>query len=220
ECRACVHHGNPAIRHKLPPGTPFAFIIPQVVVITHSSMNRRAFINGLLLSPLPNVALAADPPVALQETPMFADKVRAGTLPPVARRVPEQPYVVGTFAGEDGSGRQGGQITMLVLGTRDTILMTLYSYTRLIGYDETLKPRPNILEAYENKDDRTFTLRLRGGHRWSDGHPFTTEDFRFFWEDIANNDELSPSGPPSELLVDGKPPQVEILDERTIKYSW
>ncbi|MBV8392297.1 MAG: ABC transporter substrate-binding protein, partial [Alphaproteobacteria bacterium] len=65
-----------------------------------------------------------------------------------------------------------------------------------------------------------FTLKLRPGHKWSDGQPFTTADFRYFWEDIANNRELSPSGPSVELLVEGKPPQVEIVDELTIRYSW
>jgi ABC-type transport system substrate-binding protein len=38
--------------------------------------------------------------------------------------------------------------------------------------------------------------------------------------DIANNKELSPSGPSVELLVDGQPPKVEIIDEHTIRYSW
>ncbi len=183
-------------------------------------MKRRAFINGLLFSPLCDPALASDPLAALQETPMFADKVKAGTLPPVARRIPEQPFVVKTFAGDDGPGRQGGQLTMLMVRTRDTVMMTVYSYTRLIVYDAAFKLEPDILESYENKEDRAFTFKLRAGHKWSDGHPFTTEDFRFFWEDIANNKDLSPSGPPVELLVDGKPPKVEIVDERTIRYSW
>ena len=98
--------------------------------------------------------------------------------------------------------------------------MTIYSYTRLIIYDDKFKLHPDILESYEAKDGREFTFKLRAGHKWSDGHPFTTEDFRFFWEDIANNKELSPSGPSVELMVDGQPPKVEIIDERTIKYSW
>jgi len=103
---------------------------------------------------------------------------------------------------------------------RDTRLMTIFSYTRLIIYDDQFKLHPDILESYEAKEGREFTLKLRADHRWSDGHPFTTEDFRFFWEDVANNKELSPSGPSVELLVDGQPPKVEIIDERTIKYSW
>ena len=106
---------------------------------------------------------------------------------------------------------------MLVASARDTRLMTAYSYTRLIVYDDKFKLHPDILESYEAKDGREFTFTLRAGHKWSDGHPFTTEDFRFFWEDVANHKELSPSGPPIELLVDGKLPKVEIIDERTIR---
>ena len=183
-------------------------------------MRRRAFIDGLLLAPSCDATPRADPLPSLQETPMFAAKVKAGTLPPVARRIPEQPLVVRSFAGGDGPGRQGGQLTMLMVRTRDTVMMTVYSYTRLIVYDAAFRLRPDILESWENREDRTFTFRLRAGHRWSDGHPFTTEDFRFFWEDIANNRELSPSGPPVELLVDGQPPRVEIVDERTVRYGW
>ena len=118
------------------------------------------------------------------------------------------------------SGKPGGEVNILVASARDTRLMTLYSNSRLIVYDDQFKLQPDILESYEAKDNREFTLKLRAGHKWSDGKPFTTEDFRFFWEDVANNSELSPRGPSVELLVDGKPPKVEIVDELTIRYSW
>jgi len=98
-------------------------------------MKRRAFVNGILPSLLSAPALAAEPLPALQETPMFADRVRAGALPPVARRIPEQPLLVRTFAGDDGPGRQGGQLTTMVAGPPDMMLMMVYSYTRLIVYD-------------------------------------------------------------------------------------
>src|SRR5690606_1701877 len=65
-----------------------------------------------------------------------------------------------------------------------------------------------------------FTLHLRPGHRWSDGHPFTTEDFRYWWEDVANNEALSPVGVPREMMVDGVPAEGEILDDYTVRYSW
>ena len=61
---------------------------------------------------------------------------------------------------------------------------------------------------------RVFTLHLRKGHKWSDGQPFTAEDFRFFWEDVAPDNE--PDRRPartSSSLVDGELPKVEILDE-------
>ncbi len=85
----------------------------------------------------------------------------------------------------------------LAAKARDLRYMSANAYTRLVGYDEKLQPaaRP-LLETVENEDDRIFTFTLREGHRWSDGIPFTTEDFRYYWEDIALNKELSPTGPP------------------------
>src|SRR5215208_7193943 len=183
-------------------------------------MIRRVFLRAAALGVLCGPAFAADPLPKLQETPMLAEQVKSGALPPVEKRVPKQPLVVTKFAGGDGPGQPGGQLNMLVASARDTRLMTVYSYTRLIVYTPEFKLQPDILESYVIKDDREFTLTLREGHKWSDGQPFTTDDFRFFWEDIANNKELSPSGPSVELMVDGQPPKVEIIDERTIRYSW
>jgi peptide/nickel transport system substrate-binding protein len=183
-------------------------------------MKRRVFTKAFLFSLVCGPALAGDPLPSLQETPMFDGQVKSGALPAIGKRIPEQPWVVKRFSGDDGPGRPGGQLNTLVSGPRDTSLMTVYSYTRLIVYDDRFKLHPDILESYEEKDGREFTFRLRAGHKWSDGLPFTTEDFRYFWEDIANNKELSPSGPSVELLVEGQPPRVEIVDERTIRYSW
>src|SRR5215831_6397131 len=183
-------------------------------------MQRRVFMKALLFSLVCGHTVAADPLPPLPETPMFVERVKSGALPPVAERIPRPPRIVREFAGDAGPGRPGGQLNMLISSARDTPLMTVYSYARLIVYDDKFTLHPDILESYEVKDSREFTFRLRAGHRWSDGHPFTTEDFRYFWEDIANNKELSPAGPNVELLVEGKPPKVEIIDERTIKYTW
>ena len=79
---------------------------------------------------------------------------------------------------------------------------------------------PDLLEDVEVREGRIFTLRLRPGHRWSDGHPFTAEDFRYYWEDIATNDALAPFGPPRAYLVEGEPPRFEVLDEQTVRYTW
>ena len=188
-------------------------------------MRMRVLAAALLIGTLPGVHAwgQSSPPPALpplQEPPSLAEQVKAGTLPPVAKRVPEQPSVVRRFAGPDGPGHSGGQVNMLVGSARDTRLMTIYANARLIVYDDQFKLQTDILESYEVKDSREFTFKLRAGHKWSDGQPFTTEDFRYFWEDVANNKELSPSGPSVVLLVDGKPPKVDIIDELTIRYSW
>jgi len=183
-------------------------------------MKRRVLTQMMLMGLVGAPALAADPLPAMRETPSLMDRVKSGALPPVDKRIPQQPRIIERFAGGDGPGKQGGQLNMLISASRDTRLMTVYTYTRLIVYDDKFQLHPDILESYEVKEGREFTLRLRAGHKWSDGHPFTTEDFRFFWEDVANNSDLSPSGPSVELLVDGQPPEVEIIDERTIRYSW
>jgi peptide/nickel transport system substrate-binding protein len=117
-------------------------------------------------------------------------------------------------------GQRGGELHMLAASSQDTRLLVVYGYARLVGYDLDLNLVPDILSAVEVEDGRSFTLRLREGHRWSDGAPFTTEDFRYYWEDVANNEHLSPFGPPWELLVDGEPPVVEILGPLTVRYTW
>jgi peptide/nickel transport system substrate-binding protein len=76
------------------------------------------------------------------------------------------------------------------------------------------------LDRIEIDGERVFTFFLRRGHKWSDGHPFTTEDFRYFWEDVANNAELSPFGLPAVMLVDGEAPVFEVIDEITVRYTW
>jgi peptide/nickel transport system substrate-binding protein len=153
------------------------------------------------------------------EPPVLAEAVAAGKLPPVAKRVPETPLVVKFPAGTE-PGQYGGSLNMLIGRSRDVRMLVVYGYARLVGYDQNFKIVPDILQSIEVKDDRIFTMKLRKGHRWSDGQPFTSEDFRYYWEDVANNKELSPTGPPSDLLVNGEAPKVEYPDKLTVRYSW
>src|SRR3546814_19291001 len=89
-----------------------------------------------------------------------------------------------------------------------------------MAYDETLEIVPDILEWLEVEDGRSFTLKLREGHRWSDGHPLTAEDFRYFWEDVATNEELFPVGPEVPLRLDDELPTFEVIAETTGRYRW
>jgi peptide/nickel transport system substrate-binding protein len=132
---------------------------------------------------------------------------------------PDEPSVV-EMDGHKTVGKPGGQLDMLVGRAKDTRLMVVYGYARLVAYNEALELEPDILKDVEVEDGRIFTLHLRPGHRWSDGEPFTSEDFRYWWEDVANNAQLSPTGPPAELFVDGEAPKVEFLDPLTVRYSW
>src|SRR5260370_7304836 len=171
-------------------------------------MKRRVFTQAFLFGVFCGPAFAADPLPTLQETPMFADQVKSGALPPVGQRIPNPPWIVRKFAGDDGTGQPGGQHNMLVASARDTRLMTIFSYTRLIVYDDQFKLHPDILESYDAKEGREFTFKLRAGHRWPDGHPFTTEDFRFFCDNVPTPTNLSPPSPSPNLPVNDHPPNL------------
>src|SRR3546814_12462161 len=82
----------------------------------------------------------------------------------------------------------GGDIRTLITRNKDVRLLNVYGYARLMAYDETLEIVPDILEWLEVEDGRSFTLKLREGHRWSDGHPLTAEDFRYFWDDVRSEE--------------------------------
>ena len=155
-----------------------------------------------------------------KESPVLAEQVAAGTLPPVEQRLPSVPYVDPLDQPWQEVGQHGGRLRLLMAKVRDLRQMVVYGYARLVGYTPDLELHADILERVDNQDDKVFTLHLRPGHKWSDGQPFTTEDFRYWWEDVANNEELSPVGPPIALTIEGEQPRVEIIDETTVRYSW
>ena len=157
---------------------------------------------------------------AYQESPWLRDDVSAGRLPPVGERLPADPLVVDLKAQGKEIGKPGGTLRMMIGQGSDARSLLPFAYSRLIVYDENYRLTPDILASFDVQEGRIFTFHLREGHRWSDGSPFTTEDFRYYWEDIATNPKLSPDGLPPALLVNGMPPQVEILDQTTIRYTW
>ena len=150
------------------------------------------------------------------ETPMLAADVAAGRLPPVEARLPAEPQI----AQPRSLGRHGGTLRMLMGRAKDTRILVVYGYARLAGYDENFTLKADILSRYEVEEGRIFTLYLRKGHKWSDGQPFTAEDFRYYWEDVATNKEVSPAGPPRVMRVDGELPRFEVIDETTVRFTW
>ncbi len=164
---------------------------------------------------------AGGAPERLIETPFLAERVASGELPPVAGRVPGEPLVVDLAGRNREPGLHGGTLRMFVTRSKDIRYMAAYGYARLVGYDSDYRLAPDLLRGFTvSADARSVTLYLRRGHKWSDGHPFTTEDLRYWWEDVALNRELSPAGPPVEMLAVGRKPKVEVIDEVTIRYTW
>ncbi|MFP5076942.1 ABC transporter substrate-binding protein [Rhizobium sp. YIM 134829] len=176
-----------------------------------------ALLGAAAFSPaLPRLSHAAGP----EESEMLLEQVKAGTLPPMAERLPKTPRVVNLSAMGRTPGTYGGTVRMIIGSQKDIRLMFINGYARLVGYNPDLTFAPDILERCDVEGDRIFTFVIREGHRWSDGSPVTSEDFRYTWEDVILNEDLRKGGVQRELLADGKPPRFEVIDARTVRYSW
>lgn len=165
-------------------------------------------------------AAAAMANPVMQESPSLAEAVAKGELPSVNERVPDRPLIVDLAAKGRSFGQQGGTLRTNVTRSKDVRQMTVYGYARLVGYNENYELVPDILESFEVEEGRKFTLRLREGHRWSDGTPFTSDDFRYWWENVANHPELSPNGPPDSMRRDGEVAEVSFPDPLTVVIAW
>jgi len=176
-------------------------------------MDRRTVLAMLASTAVPG-ALGAS------ESELFTDMLADGSLPPMAERLPKNPRVVNLAAMGREPGRVGGTVRMIVGRQKDIRLVPMNSYARLIGYDENLNLVPDVLESFTVEDGRIFTFKLREGHRWSDGSPYTSEDFRYVYEDVENNLTLRRGGPSTNLKVEGEVAKFEVLDDVTVRYSW
>ena len=78
---------------------------------------------------------------------------------------------------------------------------------------------PNLAKAFESSaDGTTFTLQLRKGLKWSDGTPFTADNYIWWWENVVNNEEINP-GRNKQLGWSGyNPDTVKKIDDYTIQW--
>lgn len=157
---------------------------------------------------------------AAQETTFYAAEVSRGDLPPIQERLPDVPLVVDLEAKGRSFGTQGGTLRTLGSSAKDVRQMSVYGYARLVGFAPDYTYYPDILRDVGVTEGRIFTLHLRPGHRWSDGTPFTSEDFRYWWENVANDPEITPSGPPDFMYVDRTLGTVRFPNPHTVIFEW
>jgi len=148
---------------------------------------------------------------------MLAARVARGELPPVEERLPENPLVAQhDYAGYEGAGRYGATWHTFHAGAQMGSWKMIGGYSPLIRWRfDASGLEPGLAESWAFSEDGTvLTLRLRKGLRWSDGHPFTSESFAFWYELCV--DDRHQYTPPVWCLVDGKPMTVETPDDLTI----
>ncbi|KQN71536.1 ABC transporter substrate-binding protein [Devosia sp. Leaf64] len=181
-----------------------------------TNISRRTFLaaTGAVLV-LPAIPAFAQAP--LKEAPALAEAVAAGTIPPLAERLPLNPMVVQPF---ESVGQYGGDLRAALVGGGSLNMMHRYQgYEPLVRYTPDFGGViPNVAESFEANEDATaYTFKLREGHKWSDGTPFTTDDVMFFYEDILLNEELAQSPPTPLRSTDGSTATFEKVDDLTFR---
>lgn len=82
----------------------------------------------------------------------------------------------------------------------------------------TQKTEPALAKSWKpSADGRTFTLQLRKGIRFSDGHPFDADDVIFSF--ALYMDEAVDSPQRDLLIIDGKPMTVTKVDAYTVRFT-
>ncbi len=160
----------------------------------------------------------AAPMEAVHEAPMLHEKVLAGELPPLEERLPKDPLVI-TPWGE--IGKYGGTWHRFDTSSDGGHLaMAMYGYSPIHWAKDGLEKRPGLAKAWEANEDKTeWTLYFREGTKWSDGEPFTVDDFLFWWNDMVLNPEHS-DVPPDYMISGGETAEVIKVDDYTLKFKF
>ncbi len=154
-----------------------------------------------------------------KEAPMLAEQVKAGKLPPVDARLPQDPLVVPVV---DGVGQYGGVWRRAFLGPADYNNYVRVVYDALFRFSpDGAKIEPKIAAGAEpSADFKSWTIKLRKGSKWSDGQPFTADDILFWYNDVLLNKELTPSLPGWIKNPDGTAAKVEKVDETSVRFTY
>lgn len=160
-------------------------------------------------------------PTTFQEAPMLAELVKKGELPPVEERLPKTPRVLPVF---EKIGTYGGTWHRAYSGIKDRNGASKLLEERIVEYympnPDTLEMVANWADDYQvNPDATEYTFHIREGLKWSDGVPVTTDDVKFWYEDVFQDKDLTPTVAPA-LMAGGKPLEIEIVDKFTFKVKF
>lgn len=164
----------------------------------------------------PKAEAPAVPPSAYTEAPALAEMVAAGTLPPVDERLPAQPVVTTPY---ESVGQYGGTLRTASWWPEVGNVQLYFAVEAPIKWNADLTGyEPALVESYEwSEDGKTFTMHMREGLKWSDGEPYTSADWKFYWEDLANAPEQKLYSVPAYLRNDdGTPITMEFPDDYTV----
>jgi peptide/nickel transport system substrate-binding protein len=171
-----------------------------------------AFAGAMVIAPR---VLAQD----YKESASLQAAVDAGTLPPVAERLPENPLVI---TPTERPGQQGGDWNHALVGGGSLSMVVRYQgYEPLLRYSPDWSGLiPNVAEGYEvNADSTEYTYHLRRGMKWSDGAPYTTADVTFWYEDVLLHPDVALAGN-AWWRPGGEVGTLEVIDDVTFRVKF
>ncbi|NQV46058.1 MAG: ABC transporter substrate-binding protein [Rhodospirillales bacterium] len=139
-------------------------------------------------------------------------------LPALADRLPSEPLVVAPY---DSIGKYGGVFDALSnateAGTSDFLSTR---HVNLVRYSDDLQTIvPMVAKSWTWNDDYTqLTFSLRKGHKWSDGAPFTADDVKFWYDNIALDNKIMEKTK-EYVLVAGERMTVDVIDPQTVRFN-
>ena len=157
-------------------------------------------------------------PTTFNEAPMLAARVAAGELPPVEERLPIASDVLVVPVVEQ-IGEYGGTWRRGFAGPGDGQNADRIMMDHLLLYDiDGTNIVPNNVKDWSLEDDGvTYTFELRREMKWSDGMPFTADDFLWANEHIVCHETLNPEKQ-CRLGFSSFNPQVRKIDDSTIQW--
>jgi len=166
---------------------------------------------------------AAEQPAATTskyaESPALAQLVKDGKLKPVEDRLPASPLVTKPA---ESVGQYGGTLHTASWWPEAGNVQLYFAVEAPIKWKPDLTGyEPALAESYEwSADGKIFTLHLRKGLKWSDGEPYTSADWKFWWEDLDNAPDQKLYSIPAYLRQsDGTPITMEFPDDFTVVWK-
>ena len=155
-----------------------------------AAMDAQKALAGVELQKELVAAVTAPAPLEFNEAPELAQLVLGGKLPPVEERLPSLPLVIPVF---DEIGKYGGDLRA-GFTSRSVCNMERYARSTLFRFNTDASAIiPNLAQSLNiSPDGLVTTVKLRPGTKWSDGAPFTVDNFVYWLDDVQNNGELEP----------------------------
>ena len=152
------------------------------------------------------------------EAPELNEQVKAGTLPPVEQRLPENPVVV---TPKERIGKYGGTVYTTVMNPFTTSDVELMMHYNLVRFNNDVTETINhVAEWYEFSNDfKTFTVKLRPGIKWSSGNPLTVDDIIFTFDDFIYDLDIQP-GISNSWAPGGTPAKLTKVDQYTVRFDF